>query len=42
MPNWVKDPDDWELYEEDMQELSRFWYDDWVNRIEFDEASRST
>lgn len=27
-------PDDWELYEEDMQEISRFYYDDWINSIE--------
>ena len=42
MPNWVKDPDDWELYEEDMQELSHFWYDDWINNIEFDIANNNT
>lgn len=42
MPNWVKDPDDWELYEQDMEELSRFWYDDWVDKMEFDSASNST
>jgi hypothetical protein len=41
MPNWVKDPDDWELYEEDMLELSRFWYDDWVDKIEFDAANNN-
>lgn len=42
MPNWVKDPDDWELYQRDMEELSRFWYDDWVTNMEFDSANNST
>lgn len=42
MPNWVKDPDDWELYQQDMEELSRFWYDDWVDKIEFDVANNYT
>ena len=34
MPNWVKIPSDWELYEQDMEELSRFWYDEWIESIE--------
>lgn len=42
MPNWVEVPSDWELYQQDMEELSRFWYDDWVDKMESDEAGKST
>lgn len=34
MPYWVENPDDWELYEQDMLEISRFYYDDWIESIE--------
>jgi hypothetical protein len=34
MPYWVESPDDWELYEQDMLEISRFYYDDWIESIE--------
>lgn len=42
MPNWVSAPDEWELYQQDMEELSRFWYDDWVTSMEFDVANNNT
>ena len=34
MPYWVENPDDWELYEQDMLEISRFFYDDWIKSME--------
>jgi hypothetical protein len=27
-------PDDWEKYQEDMEEISRFYYDSWIDSIE--------
>lgn len=32
--NNIVTPDDWELYEKDMQEIRRFYYDDWIKSME--------
>jgi hypothetical protein len=35
MPNWATvTPDDWEKYQEDMEEISRFYFDSWIDSIE--------
>jgi len=39
MPNWVKDPDDWELYEKEAEEVNRFWDQGWEDRLDSDIAN---
>jgi hypothetical protein len=35
VPDWADiTPDDWEKYQEDMEEISRFYYDSWIDSIE--------
>ena len=30
VPSWVQFPDDWELYEKDMEEVSKYWQSEWA------------
>ena len=40
MPGWaIIAPDDWELYERDMEEVSRFWNQAWMDILDSDIAN---
>lgn len=36
MPNWVKCPEDWELFENDAEEVFKFWNEGWMDRLDSD------
>ena len=40
MPYWVEVPEDWELYQSDMEEVSRFWDQGWMDRLDSDIANK--
>lgn len=40
MPGWaIITPDDWELYQSDMEEVSRFWNQEWMDSLDSDLAN---
>lgn len=39
MPNWVKCPEDWELYEKDAEEVFQFWSQGWEDRLDSELAN---